>query len=222
MGLSQLYLVNPARYPNPQAEWRAANAVDTLDAAVVVDSLDEAVGDCTLVIGTSTRNRRIPWPVLSANQMAEQLIQPPGPDQDPQQGQIAILFGRETSGLSNDELHRCNKHLVIPANPDYSSLNLAMAVQVVAYELYSQAQRIEQGERAETQDWDRRFATNAELESFLTHLDETLCDVDFYDPQSRGQAFTRLRRLFGRVPLDETEVQMLRGILTQVQYKIRQ
>ena len=106
MGLSQLYLVNPARYPNPQAEWRAANAVDTLDAAVVVDSLDEAVGDCTLVIGTSTRNRRIPWPVLSANQMAEQLIQPPEPGQEQNQGQIAILFGRETSGLSNDELHR--------------------------------------------------------------------------------------------------------------------
>ena len=97
-----------------------------------------------------------------------------------------------------------------------------MAVQVVAYELYSQAQRVQEGERTETQDWDRRFATNAELESFLTHLDETLCAVDFYDPSSRGQAFTRLRRLFGRVPLDETEVQMLRGILTQVQYKIRQ
>jgi len=218
MGLHQLYLVNPGRFPNPQAEWRAANALDTLDAAVVVDSLDEAIGDCTLVIGTSTRNRRIPWPALSAHQMAAQLVH----ERPVEQGPVAILFGRETSGLSNDELHRCNKHLVIPANPDYSSLNLAMAVQVVAYELYSQAQRLKEEERAETQDWDRRFATNAELESFLTHLDDVLCDIDFYDPTSRGQAFTRLRRLFGRVPMDETEVQMLRGILTQVQYKIRQ
>lgn len=217
MGLSQLYLVNPQRFPNPQAEWRAANAVDTLDAAVVVDDLDAAIGDCTLVIGTSTRNRRIPWPVLSAAQVAAELVE----HRVAEEGQVAILFGRETSGLSNDELQRCNKHLVIPANPEYSSLNLAMAVQVVTYELYSQTQRLSEGERGETQDWDRRFATNAERESFLTHLDEVLCDIDFYDPSSRGQAFTRLRRLFGRVPMDETEVQMLRGILTQMQHKLR-
>ena len=118
--------------------------------------------------------------MLSAAQVATELVE----QRAPNAGEVAILFGRETSGLSNEELQRCNKHLVIPANPDYSSLNLAMAVQVVAYELYSQAQRLTEGERAETQDWDRRFATNGERESFLTHLDEVLCDIDFYDPSS--------------------------------------
>ena len=154
MGLKQLYLVKPARFPNPQAEWRAANAGDTPDAAVVVDDLDAAIADCTLVIGASTRNRRIPWPVLSAAQVATELVE----QRAPNAGEVAILFGRETSGLSNEELQRCNKHLVIPANPDYSSLNLAMAVQVVAYELYSQAQRLTEGERAETVTRQRRTA----------------------------------------------------------------
>ncbi len=118
------------RYPDPQAEWRAAGALDVLDRAMVVDSLDAAIADCTLVVGTSTRARRIPWPMVTATRTratvrARTATQP-----------VAMLFGRETSGLTNDELQRCHLHLQIPANPEYPSLNLAMAVQVVCYELY--------------------------------------------------------------------------------------
>ena len=130
MGLEQLWLVRPGRYPDPQAEWRAAGALDVLDRAVVVDSLDAAISDCTLVVGTSTRTRRIPWPLLTAREIGPRIRR------ESSQQPIAVLFGRETSGLTNDELQRCNVHLQIPANPAYPSLNVAMAVQVVCYELY--------------------------------------------------------------------------------------
>ncbi len=131
MGLEQLWLVRPGRYPDPQAEWRAAGALDVLDRAVVVDSLDAAIADCTLVIGTSTRARRIPWPLLTRARSRRRTCA-----RESSRSPIAVLFGRETSGLTNDELQRCHLHLQIPANPAYPSLNVAMAVQVVCYELY--------------------------------------------------------------------------------------
>lgn len=206
MGLTRLALVNPGRFPDPQAEWRAAGAQDVLDSITVHSSVAEAIADCTWVVGTSTRVRRIPWPVKPVTEAAADILAQP-PD-----SRIAILFGRETSGLTNEELQQCHCHLQIPANPEYPSLNLAMAVQVVAYELYRQAG--ERRGRAVTDEWDRPLAPMQHVEGMLVHLERALVRSGFLDPGSPGQTMTRLRRLFMRVALDETEVQILRGVLT--------
>ncbi len=209
MGLTNLTVVNPARFPDPQAHWRAAGARDVLEAVTVCGSLTEAIADCHWVVGTSTRSRRIPWPVQSAEAVAaDALARPPGT-------RVAVLFGRETSGLSNDELMRCHCHLQIPANPQYPSLNLAMAVQVVCYELYKQAQGPAQDAPPATH-WDQPPATTAQLEGFYAHLEGVLVNGGFLDPDNPGQTMTRLRRLFTRVEMDEKEVQMLRGVLKEL------
>ncbi|MCZ6711164.1 MAG: RNA methyltransferase [Gammaproteobacteria bacterium] len=205
MGLSRLAVVNPKRFPDPQAEWRAAGARDVLDATRICGDLDEAIADCRWVVGTSTRNRRIPWPLLSAEQAAAQAF-------EEADGDIAILFGRENSGLSNEELQKCHCHLQIPASPQYSSLNLAMAVQVVCYELFKHA-----GEtQTRSPEWDRPFATMAQLEELLEHLKNVLVASSFLDDDNPGQTLTRLRRLLMRLRPDVTEVQMLRGVLTHL------
>lgn len=209
MGLEQLWLVRPQRFPDPQAEWRAAGALDVLDRAVVVDSLDAAIADCTLVVGTSTRTRRIPWPLLTAREIGPHIRR------ESLQNPIAVLFGRETSGLTNDELQRCNVHLQIPANPEYPSLNLAMAVQVVCYELY-QATLETTGEPAAAA-WDRDPATVAAVDGLLAHFEGVLTRVEFLDAASPGQVMARLRRLFTRVRADDTEVAILRGALTEIE-----
>ena len=219
MGMGRLVVVNPGRFPDPQAQWRAAGAQDVLDATRVCASVAEAIADCHLVVGTSTRSRRIPWPVGSAQQIAAQVLSQAEARDD---AQIAILFGRETSGLSNDELQQCHAHLQIPASPEYPSLNLAMAVQVVCYELYkcattdtgSEAATFVQG--PESGDWDRPAATAQQLEAFYAHLEHVLVDGGFLDPQNPGQTLTRLRRLFTRARPDETEIQILRGVLSQL------
>ncbi len=205
MGLKHLVVVNPRRYPDPQADWRAAGALDVLDAAQVVDTVDTAVADCHWVVGTSTRARRIPWPVADARTVAERLYElgrNPG-----QQTRAAILFGREDNGLSNEELQRCNLHLQIPAAPEYSSLNLAMAVQVVCYEIFMSGLQAQPAPA-----WDRRLATAAQLEGMLTHMETVLTAADFLQADNPGQTMRRLRRLFTRISMDETEVQILRGI----------
>lgn len=207
MGIGDLVVVRPERYPDPQAEWRAAGALDVLDAARIVESLDAAIGDCGLVIGTSTRSRRIPWPVSSPREAAGIIRAEPG------QAPIAILFGREVSGLTNDELKRCRLHLQIEANPDYPSLNLAMAVQVVCYEIRMACL----GDRDGEVEWDRDAATDRDLEGLFEHLEHVLADINFLDPANPGQVMTRFRRLFMRERLDETEVRMLRGLLSHVQ-----
>ena len=213
MGFTDLALVRPKRFPDPQAEWRAAGATDVLWAAEVFDSLDEAVADCGVIAGTSARHRRIPLPVDSAAGFAAQVARE-GVGGKP----FAVLFGREDSGLTNDELERCNRHLVIPANQAYPSLNLAMAVQVVCYELH---QALFESPDAEIQRWDRRLASGGEMASFYAHLEKVLVDIDFEDPAAPRRTMTRLRRLFGRVDADETEVAILRGILSHVERATR-
>ena len=206
MGLRRLALVNPKRYPDPQAEWRAAAATDLLDACQVCASLDEAIAGCHWVAGASARPRRIPWPVEDVRTAAGQLLQRAAA------GPVAVLFGREADGLSNEELHRCNVHLHIPASPAYPSLNLSMAVQVVAYELWRQ------GAAAPVETvWDRPPATVAEVDAMLEHWRRLLMDAEFLDPNKPAQSLTRLRRLIARTALDKTEVQMLRGIATHLQ-----
>ena len=205
MGFESLYLVRPKRFPDPQADWRAAQAVDVVAGAAVVPSLDEAIGDCALAVGTSTRSRRIPWPRADAESVAARLAGEAG-DQP-----VAILFGREASGLTNEELQRCQLHLVIPAHPGYPSLNLAMAVQVVCYELFKAS-----GGAAPPAASDRRLATAAEVEAFLGHLEGTLRRIDFLKDSAPRQAMTRFRRFFGRAAPDEAELGMLRGMLTHI------
>ncbi len=202
MGLSRLVVVNPKRFPDPQAEWRAAGAQDVLERVEVCDTVEAAIGDCHWVVGTSTRSRRIPWPLKPAADVAADILA------QPRDVEVAVLFGRETNGLSNEELQRCHCHLQIPANADYSSLNLAMAVQVVCYELFKQAENVEV-----PASWDQPPATAAQLEGFLGHLESALIGSGFLDPANPGQTMTRLRRLFTRITLDDKEVQMLRGIL---------
>lgn len=220
MGLGQLRLVRPRRFPDPQAEWRAAGALDVLDAAVEYADLAEAIADCQWVVGTGMLTRRIPWPVRDAAEAAREVLALPSA------ARAAIVFGREASGLTNDELQRCNVHLQIPSSPAYSSLNLAMAVQVVAYELYRQARTQSFSENRSAAHssadadagavarWDRPLATVAHVESLLGHLEDVLGASGFLDPDQPGQTMTRLRRLFQRVALDDTEVQILRGVLT--------
>jgi len=206
MGLSELVLVNPARYPDPQAQWRAAGAQDVLESARICADVNEAIADCHWVVGTSTRSRRIPWPLQMAQEVASDLLAKPAATR------IAILFGTETSGLANEELQKCHCHLQIPANPEYPSLNLAMAVQVVCYELNRQATDVEQA-----RSWDRPPASVAETEALFEHFERVLVAADFLNPDNPGQTMTRLRRLFTRITPDETEVQILRGILTTLE-----
>jgi len=207
MGLSELYLVGPAEFPHPKAVEMASGASDILDQAVVVDTLDEAIADCTLVIGTSARMRAIPWPLLTPREMVEKV------KREAPNSQTAILFGREQSGLSNDELQRCNIHISIPANPDYSSLNISAAVQVVAYEL--RVASLDQA--AISEEWDYRLATADEMEKFFTHLQEVLIEIDFLKMNAPRKLMTRLRRMFLRTRPDVMEMNILRGMLTAVQ-----
>jgi tRNA (cytidine32/uridine32-2'-O)-methyltransferase len=216
MGLKQLYLVEPRQYPHEQADWRAASAGDVLAGAVVTDSLEQAIGDCQFVVGTSARERRIPWPLLDPRQCAARIYERASRDE-----QVAILFGREDRGLTNEELQLCNLHLHVPTSPDYSSLNLAMAVQIVTYEL-RMLQVGDELPESEVDQWDTPFATGENMERFYSHLEETLVDIEFLDPAAPRQLMARLRRLYSRVRLDEMELNILRGILTETQRWVRQ
>jgi tRNA (cytidine32/uridine32-2'-O)-methyltransferase len=210
MGLGRLYLVAPRQFPDEQANWRAVSAEDVLDNATVTETLEEAVGDCQFVVGTSARGRRIPWPLLDPRRCAQQM------DGESERGEVAVLFGREDRGLTNDELKVCNLHLNIPTSTEYSSLNLAMAVQVVCYELRMVLDMPDLPEQQDAQ-WDTSFATRDNMERYYEHLEQTLIDVEFLDPAAPRQLMLRLRRLYSRVRLDDMELRILRGILTETQ-----
>jgi tRNA (cytidine32/uridine32-2'-O)-methyltransferase len=208
MGLSRLYLVDPRKYPHEEARWRAASAEDLLDSAVITATVEEAIADCQFVVGTSARERRIPWPLLDPRQCAQRIDAVSGSEQ------VAVLFGREDRGLTNEELQLCNLHLNIPTSDAYSSLNLAMAVQIVCYELRMLLVQPELATREDEQ-WDTPFATAENMERFYAHLEQTLTELEFLDPAAPRQLMARLRRLYGRVRLDEMELNILRGILTE-------
>jgi len=215
MGLAELCLVQPREYPAPRAVWRAAGARDVLKNATVVDSVDKAIADCSLVIGTSARERRIPWPLINPRQCGERIWA------EAQSHKVALLFGREDRGLTNDELQKCHYHVHIPSNPQYSSLNLATAVQVLAYEIRMASLADSQGNLPDLGEWDQPPVTAEDLENFHTHLAETMAELDFYDPENPKQLLTRTRRLFNRLRMDQMEVSILRGLLSAVQRKIK-
>lgn len=211
MGLKRLVLVEPREYPSDTATWRASNALDVLESAQVVSTLAEAVSDCGLVIGTSARERKIPWPLLTPRQCGEQALA------EAIEHPVALVFGREDRGLTNDELRQCHAHLHIPANPEYSSLNLAAAVQVVAYELRMSALNRQAGGELVLDDWDMPPAKHDALENYYEHLNSTLLKLGFVQEDNPRQTMTRLRRLYSRIRMDEMELNILRGILTSVQ-----
>jgi len=211
MGLSRLYLVAPRDFPAETAVWRAAGALDVLDAAVVVETLDEAIAGCGLVVGTSARGRRIPWPLVNPRECGERVIA------ESTSHEVAILFGREDRGLTNDELHKCHYHVHIPACEEYSSLNLAAAVQVLAYELRMAHLSDAEGNGPTYTHWDMPPAKVEALEHYYLHLQETLEALNFLAADNPRQTMTRLRRLYGRVRMDEMELGILRGMLTAIQ-----
>ncbi len=211
MGLSQLTLVSPKEYPSPKAQWRAANAKDVLEGITVVDTLEEAIADCGLVVGTSARERRIPWPLLTPRECGERSVS------EAQQHPVAIVFGREDRGLTNEELQLCHFHVHIPANPEYSALNLGAAVQVICYEMRLAYLQQDQEGPLHFDDWDVPPAKHSDLELYYEHLQETLEKLGFLDKDNPRQTVTRLRRLYNRIRLDEMELSILRGILTSTQ-----
>lgn len=214
MGLRQLYLVAPQNYPAGEAVRRASNAVDVLDAAVVVDTFDQAIADCGLVIGTSARERTIPWPLLDPRRACAQAYR------EASRQPVALVFGREDRGLTNEELQKCQLHIHIPSNPEYSSLNIGMAVQVIAYEMRMLHVGGELPDSAMT-DWDFPFAGGEDVERFFAHLEAALAEMGFLKADAPKQTAARLRRLFQRTRLDAMEINMLRGILSSAQYWVR-
>ena len=215
MGLSSLAVVNPKRFPDPQADWRAAGALDVVEQVQIYDSINAAVADSVLVAGTSARARHIPWPMMTSAQFAEFVYANFQPEDC-----ISVLFGREDNGLTNDELNLCNKHVRIPSNHTYGSLNLAMSVQIIAYDLFCQTLSERQVDSDE-ETWDKPLATFAEVNDFLNHLQSVLLKVGFSDPEEPRSAEVRLLRLFGRVHMDQTEVQIWRGVLTHIEKELR-
>lgn len=230
MGLSQLRLVAPFDFPSARADWLAAGAEDILRNAVVYPSFAEAVADCQLVIGTSARLRGLPWPHVPPLEAAGAAIR-----HAEDNAQCALVFGREASGLSNDELRACHVHTLIPGNSEYSVLNIAQAVQVLCYELrtqwllktgeYRDLALIPDSESKSIRShmeypiipWDEPLATYEQMDGFLGHLKKSLSAVGFLEPHNEGKIWPRLHRLFQRQRLDEKEVALLRGLCSQLE-----
>lgn len=204
MGLSQLYLVEPRVFPDEEADARAAGAKDLLESAIVVNTLDEAIADCQLVIGTSARNRTFDLPIFDAHDCARKIVG------EAEHGKVAIIFGRETMGLHNSELQKCNYHVYIPANPEYPVLNVSAAIQLVCYEIWQAHSKQDYVKR------DEPYPLTRDMERFYEHLENALRKTRFIIPQHEGKVMDKLRRYFNRSRPERTELNMLRGILTSI------
>lgn len=215
MGLSRLMLVAPQRFPDREAYALAAGANDLLDVAEIHPSLASAVADCQLVLASTARHRTVPMPELTPREGAQRLLAAQAT------GEVALVFGRERTGLENDELQLCHAAITIPANPDYSSLNLAAAVQVLAYEL--RVARLAQAPtvQAAAVERDDLPAAHGEMESFFAHLGALLDDLDFHKGKAPDMVTQRLRRLFLRAQPDPRELRILRGIFSDTQRLLR-
>ncbi len=206
MSLSHLRLVKPKIFPHADATSRAAGAADVLSGAKVFESLADAVADCQVVIGASARDRTISWPELTPRECAEKFTR-----EQYQSVSIALVFGRENSGLKNEELDRCQYLLRIPCNPQFSSLNLAAAVQVVSYELFMAAEKQQSLQHSE--EMQEPLATAEQMEGFYLHLQQALDDIGFLHADKSRSIMRRLRRIYNRIELESKEVDILRGIL---------
>lgn len=217
MGLSDLCLVAPKDFPSAEADKMAAGAKSMLDNIRVMDSLDEAVSDCRLIIATSARPRGYDLPTLTPEQAANKLVQAS------QTSPAALIFGPERMGLHNQDLNFAKYRVAIPANPEYSSLNLAAAVQTLSYEIYKAslaAKPISADEELTKDLVDTRLPTGEQIEMLHTHLEEVLREIQFLRPH-QGETLQRLRNLVARAEPDELEYNILRGILTAMQKSLR-
>lgn len=211
MGLKSLYLVSPRTFPHQQAIDLSAGADDVLAGAIVTNTLDEALIGCQLIIATSARPRGISIPGFNPRSAAQFIS-------GQQKGtQVAIIFGREASGLTNEEILKCHYHMNIPSNPEYSSLNLAQAVQIMTYELRMELLNPKESV-ALRQD---ELASAEAIEQFYKHLEEVFIDIQFLKLQAPRRLMQRVRRLFNRVQLETMEVNILRGMLSQVQKSLQ-
>jgi TrmH family RNA methyltransferase len=216
MGLTALYLVRPKIFPNAECTARASGADDILAQAQVCTDLGQALEGCRLVVGSSARRRTVEWPELGPRQTAARLLREAG------QGPVALVFGRESSGLSNRELDRCHLLAHIPTNPQFSSLNLAAAVQLLAYELRMAQLAADPGGWSSVDGQDTRpVAPAEELEGMLLHLERTLWELGLADPGRSRKLMRRLRRLFNRARPDRDEINILRGIFSSAQFLAR-
>jgi tRNA (cytidine32/uridine32-2'-O)-methyltransferase len=207
MCLTRLLLVNPTEFPHADASARASGAVDLLEHAQVVATLDDALAGCALIAGTSARQRGLGPPVLSPRECMERLHAEAVKGQE-----VALLFGRERIGLTNEELARCHLLVNIPSNPDYSSLNIAAAVQVLGYEsMLARGAVPAVGESEETP------ATAEEMEKLYEHIESAALQTGFLDPANPKHLMRRIRRLFNRARPDQNEVHILRGLLSALQ-----
>ena len=205
MCISRLSLVDPQCPIGDVAYGRASGANVILDNRETHADLRSAIADCSVVIATTARRRSLPWPELEPQEMAEMVFTL---DDD---RQVALVFGRENSGLSNDELQMCNQMVCIPTNPDFSSLNVASAIQVLCYEIYRQQSSFPEAPAWSGQDLP---ASSGEVEGYIDHLRQTLDDCGFLNPQQPEMIMQRLRRLYLRSELTRNEIDILRGILS--------
>lgn len=223
MGLSKLVLVAPKTYPHPDIDALAAGATDLIDQIQIVETLEEAIADCHLVFGTSARSRTIPWPLLDARPAADKSMQAVIKEQQ----EIAVIFGREDRGLTNEELALANYHVTIPVNTDYGVLNVAQAIQIICYEMrmattalmeqVEDPQAVMKVTDEDSMHWDEPLVTHQQMEQFYPHFEKMLHKIEFLDPENPRLLPLRLRRLFGRIQLDRMEYHLLRGIFSRVQ-----
>ncbi|MFQ6276055.1 RNA methyltransferase [Acinetobacter johnsonii] len=223
MGLSKLVLVAPKTYPHPDIDALAAGATDLIEQIEIVETLADAIKDCHLVFGTSARSRTIPWPLLDARPAAEKSISAVVNDQQV----VAVVFGREDRGLTNEELAMANYHVTIPVNTDYGVLNVAQAIQVICYEMRMATLAVVESAEdeaatmpvtdTESMQWDEPLVTHEQMEQFYPHIEKMLAEIEFLDPKNPRLLPLRLRRLFGRIQLDRMEYHLLRGIFSRVQ-----
>ena len=211
MGLSRLILINPKKFPHDEATALAGNASDVLEKAKIFGSIEEAVKNSKIIFATSARERTIEWPVASAKDAAQEINQLAAEGLE-----VSILFGREDRGLTNEELQLSNKHLIIPAHPEYPVLNIAMSTQVVCYELYQASQHEPIGP---WQDFPEYSAE--ELTHLIEHFNETVFNLKLIDPANPKQILTRMERMFRRLYPDQMEGNFLRGFLKAVNKQIK-
>lgn len=208
MGLSDLVLVDPVQEPDSHASALAAGATDILGNAKIVPELKDAIADCQLTIATSARSRTLSWPMLEPRECGKKVVE------EGQNAKVALVFGRENSGLTNEELQQCQFHVHIPSNPEYSSLNLAMAVQTLCYEI---RMHFLDSQQAQFEPSDVEYPNSEQLEGFYTHLEEALTKTGFIVKQHPGQVMAKLRRLFNRARPESHELNILRGVLASIE-----
>ena len=225
MGLTDLVLVDPKDFvpgeAHEQADAMASSASDVLHGARVVQTLEQAVEDVSVVLGTSARSRHLPWPLMHPRQAAGKAMEVLADGDKASDQKVALVFGRERTGLTNEELAQCQVHIHIPTNENYSSLNVASAVQVIGYEM-RMAILAHQGKLDADYsgqwgvEWDNELANQGEINGFIQHLEQTLVEIGFLDPNNPKQLMPRLRRLFQRAMPDKVEINILRGILKMI------